>query len=357
MALTLSEIGKLRLHNQQLADPEFKTPKDLVSWMGAMQAQDYSMARWAIGTRLPGTHREEIQKAMDDGDIIRTHVLRPTWHLIAAKDSKWMLELTAPHIKASLKSRHKELELTPGIIQKSYKILEKALRGGKSLTRDELASRLEKGKIMIRDQRVSHIFLLAELEGIICSGPLREVKNTYSLLAERVSAPLHLSREEALGTLITKYFESHGPATLQDFTWWSGLPVGDAKKALEMVKHDFHSEKTGLQTHWFREVRSGGGGKQDAVNFLPAYDEFIISYKDRSACLEVNNQASTISSNGIFRPVILVNGKAIGIWKKTTLKNKPVIDAQFFAPNYKPGSKNLRNLLEEGRAKAAAFFA
>ncbi len=160
--MNLTDIAKIRLISQQIAETKFKTVKDIVDWMGAMQAQDYAVAKWAIGVRLPNSTDQVIETAINNGEIIRTHLLRPTWHFVSADAIYWMLELTAPQIKASLKSRHKELELSETIFAKSNTIIEKALRGGKHLTREELMAELGKGKIATDDNRASHLLLRAE---------------------------------------------------------------------------------------------------------------------------------------------------------------------------------------------------
>jgi hypothetical protein len=354
--MTLHELSLIRLYNQQVLEQDENNPHDLVSFMGAMQAQDYAMAKWAVGTRLPGATNKSVQAAIDSGAIIRTHVLRPTWHFVSATDAAWMLELTAPHIKRSLQARHRELELTPAALKKSIRIIEKVLSGGRHLTREEIVSKLEAGKTETHDQRIHHILLMCELDRIICSGAINGKKNTYGLFAERVVTSKKLTRDEALMKLAAKYFRSHGPATIADFIWWSGLPVADARKALEMVKHDLNSQKIDTQNYWFSGLPGAKRPEKDSIFFLPAFDEFIISYKDRSACLTVKNRSTTISSNGIFRPVIVLNGQVIGLWKRATLKNKIVIEPEFFSQQSIKRNKDLAKLAVEAADRVANFF-
>jgi hypothetical protein len=330
--MNISEISKIRLVRQQIAGTKFRTAKDIVGWMGAMQAQDYSMAKWAIGVRLPGETEKNVEAALDNGEIIRTHLLRPTWHFVSADDIYWILELTAPHIKNSLKFRSKSLELNDDVYKKSNKVIEKALRGENHLTRKELLKILQKAKINTDGQRGPHIILRAELDGILCNGKKRLKKQTYALLEERVPESNTFSRDEALSKLALKYFTSHSPATIKDFVWWSGLPVNDAKHALEMIKKDFFSEKIGTQTYWLSNSFSIPKNYKDSIYLLPAYDEFLISYKDRSAAIPVENNKKAISNNGIFRATIVRNGKVIGIWKRLTRKNKVKIKTEFFQP-------------------------
>ena len=328
--MRLSDIAALRLVNQQIAESRFTTVKDLVGWMGAMQAQDYAMAKWAIGVRLPNSTEQVIETAIDNGEIIRTHLLRPTWHLVSADDIYWLIELTAPNIKASVKSRHNQLGLSETIIAKSKSIFENTLRGGKHITREELVAELRKAGIATDENRAYHLFAQAELDGILCSGATRNGKQTYALLEERVPKTRTLDKDATLAALARKYFSSHGPATLQDFTWWSGLSASNAKLALELVKSDFISEIIDSQTYWFPDFSAIPKIDHKAVYLLPAYDEFIISYKDRSASLLFENHNKTVSNNGIFRPVIVVDGQVMGTWKRVIKKGKVIVETELF---------------------------
>jgi hypothetical protein len=333
--MKLTDIPSIRLQNQQIATTKFKNPKELVHWMGAMQAQDYNMVKWAVGIRLPGSTNKTIESAIDKGEIIRTHLMRPTWHLIAAEDIYWMLELTAPQILSSSRSRHKELELTDGVIKKSNALIEKALTKEENLTREEMVTEFKKAKISTGDNRAAHLLMLAELTGLICSGATKGNKQTYALLAKRVPEKKSMTRKEALTLLAKKYFFSHAPATLKDFVWWSGLPVADAKYGLESNKSLLISETTRTETYWFPASFSIPESIKESVHLLPAYDEFIISYKNRDAVLDGTDHKKAVSNNGIFRPVILINGKASGIWKRTINKDSVIIETEFFRSHTK----------------------
>jgi len=226
------------------------------------------------------------------------------------------------------------------------------LRGGKHLTREELIAELEKAQIATNDNRASHLLLRAELDGIVCSGATKGKKQTYALLEERVPKTQPLTKEEALVNLARKYFTSHCPATIQDFVWWSGLSVSDTKYALEMVKLDFISETIDSQTYWFSNSLSIPKSDQEFVYLLPAFDEFIISYKDRSASLPFENHNRTVSNNGIFRPVIVVNGQVIGIWKRTTKKDKVIVETELF----KQPDKTIKGLIEKASIQFGYFL-
>ena len=328
--MNLTDIANIRLISQQIEQTKFKTVKELVDWMSAIQAQDYAMVKWAIGIRLPNATDRVIETAMKQGEIIRTHLLRPTWHFVSADDIYWMLALKATPIKASLRSRNKQLGLSESIIDRSNAILENALKGGKQLPREELLAELVKAGIPIDENRASHLLVRAEMDGVVCSGATEGKKLTYALLEERVPKPNLPTREEALAKLAKKYFSSHGPATLSDFTWWSGLSFNDAKHALEMVKSDFNVETIDAQMYWYLKSYSIRQTDIEAAYLLPAFDEFIISYKDRRAALPFENFSKAVSNNGIFRPVVVVNGQVMGIWKRKINRNTVMVETELF---------------------------
>ena len=324
------EIARTRLGSQQISDPHFNTVKDLVGWMGAMQAQDYHMAQWALGLRLPGFKLTDIKAAIDRGEIIRTHLMRPTWHFVSSEDIYWMLDLTASLVKAATSSREKALGLSEAVFSKSNEVIQKALAGGNSLTRAELVSVLQGYQFATQDNRASHLFARAELDGLICSGAIKNGKPTYALLEERVQRPKPLGREAALARLAKIYFSSHGPATLDDFFWWSGLTLREARQALEMVKHAFVSELSDSQTYWFLENASTPEPHMAKAYLVPAFDEFIISYKDRRALDTSRFLRKAISENGFFRPTIVVDGQVKGVWKRSIKKDRVILDFDLF---------------------------
>jgi hypothetical protein len=345
--MTENLIANTRLVSQRIAATKFRFAKETLEWMGAMQAQDFNMSKWGIGLRSLKSTEENIDAAIDSGEIIRTHILRPTWHFVSANDINWMIELTAPRILAAQKSRNKQLELTEKIFKKSNSIIEKLVRDGRHATRKEIVSALNKAKIETGNNRASHILFTAELQGIICSGRMNEKQITYALLSERVPKPKSLYRDEALARLAKKYFESHCPATLGDFTWWSGLSAADAKHALEMIKNDFISEKINSVEYWFPHSFSDLKKHKESVFLLPAFDEFLISYKNRSASVIAGHQGKVFSNNGIFWPTIVVNGQVAGIWKREIKKSKLVVSINFFDESNKIPNELLQKAAEK----------
>ncbi len=223
--MAASDIASTRLSNQHIAGTTLKAPEDVVSWLGAMQAQDYTMAKWGIGLRLPGSTEESIEAAVVQGQIIRTHILRPTWHFVAAADIRWMIAVSAHRLGSALKPLNIKLELTETLLRKCSKLIEKALSGNQYLTRPELMAVLQRNKIATDDLRSSHIMFAAEISGLVRNGPRRGKQHTYALLDERVPAATGIKREEAIALLTRRYFTSHGPATVPDFAWWANLTL------------------------------------------------------------------------------------------------------------------------------------
>jgi hypothetical protein len=326
-----ADITRLRLQNQHLSIQQFTQPKEIVKWLGAVQAQDYGGAVWAIGQRLKGNSAKTIEKAFTNGDIIRTHVLRPTWHFVTPEDIRWMLDLTAPRVLSFTSFRKRYLGLTDEILLKCANVLTKALEGGKQLVRTEIAAALQQAGIATDEQRFIHIMMEMELQQLVCSGRRIGKQFTYALLDERVPKALVLSREEALVTLAERYFTSHGPATLQDYSWWSGLTVADAKKGLEMIKSELISEVVDGSTYWFKDSGTATG-KSSTAYLLPNYDEFIVSYKDRSAAIAEKDLDKADPRGTIFNNTVVINGQIKGIWKHTFKKDTVVIEVSPFKP-------------------------
>jgi hypothetical protein len=324
--MTNIEIVKQRLCNQHLAGAWLKRPDEIVQWLGAVQAQDYAGAKWALGLRLPGATDDEIERAFTEGAILRTHVLRPTWHFVAPADIRWLLALTAPRVHALNAPYYRKSELDQQTFSRSRKALTKALQGGRQLTRDELRGVLARAGIHTHgDQRMAYLMAHFELEGLICSGARRGKQFTYALLEERAPQAKTRERDEALCELIRRYFASRGPATLRDFVWWSGLTMADAKRGAEAAKSQLAHTVHNGQTHWFAPAAPFAGGAIQPAYLLPNYDEYGIGYRDRSAIYD-NERASQL----VFNHLIVIKGRLAGTWKRTLKKTSVVLETNTF---------------------------
>lgn len=331
--MSTAHIPTLRLFNQKISTNHFDTPKALIAHLGAVQAQDYPMSKWAFGVRLPHATDASIEAALDAGELVRTHVLRATWHIVPGQDVRWMLALTSKYIKASAAIRDRDLGIDSALYTRTNDLIAKALEGGRHLTREEVMQELEKGGVETNSSRTVHFMMNAEQDGIVCNGVMKDKKQTYALLDEKVKPGLVLSREEALANLAGRYFTSHAPATLQDFQWWSGLPMSEARIGFESIKSSLESFEWGGKTYFMGESTPFSSASESSVFFLPAFDEYTVSYKDRSTVFDPQWHKNAITSNGIFKPIIVRDGLVIGIWKRTVQKNKVVVEVEFFDSN------------------------
>jgi len=325
-----SAIPTFRLQNQQITHPYFTQPKDVAAWLGAMQAQDCTHAKWAIGLRIPGSSDIDIEAAIDRGDIVRTHVLRPTWHFAAAEDIRWMLALSRPQIRNSVTALNRQLGLDEVLFKRTNALIAQTLEGGKQMTREELMAELAKSGIVANSLQAAHIMFQAELDAIVCNGSRRGKQQTYALLDERIPPGKMLARPDAIAELARRYFTSHAPASLADFQWWSGLRAADARAGLEAMQPFLAKEIVENQTLWLPNDFKPKKVEPLNLHLLPAFDEFLVSYTDRSASLATSRKAQTITVNGIFKPVVVVNGWVKGIWKRTFKKDSVLIEKEMY---------------------------
>ena len=320
-----------RLHNQHISQQAFEKAEDVVSWLCAVQAQDYAASKWALGLRMQNTTDEIIEEAFNDGTILRTHVMRPTWHFVSPVDIRWMLQLTAPRVIAASSYYYRTLGLDDSVFKQSNTVLAKALQGGQQLTRSELSSVLQQAGIATDNlQRLGQIIMRAELDSVICSGARRGKQLTYALLEERAPQARKLARDEALAELAFRYFASHGPATLQDFVWWSGLAVTDAKMGLELAKSQLVSDSLDSKQYWFSSIHPSVNDLFHAIHLLPNFDEYTVGYTDRSAILNMSDAEKFTSWGDVLNPVIVLDGCVIGTWKRTIRKESVILTPNLF---------------------------
>ena len=319
--MNTTEILNLRLQNTGLSNTPFKSAADAVLSLGAVQAQDFVAAKWALGLRVKNSTDDQIEKAFNEGTILRTHVMRPTLHLVLPEDILWMLELTAPRVKSFLATYNRKLGLDEAIFAKSTTAIINALRDRTYLTRQELRSVIAKTGIETDVQRLGHLIARAELDGLICSGPKRGKQFTYALLEERVGRSTALKREEGLARLALRYFTSHGPAQLKDFSWWSGLGNTDAGIALGLIESKLEQATSDGRTYWFVPHEDMKTQDSPSAFLLSVYDEYIIAYHDRGDISKARDIERMISMGNALTAVIILNGRAAGTWNKVRKKN------------------------------------
>jgi hypothetical protein len=322
--MTKAEIVRRRLFNQRLIGTKFDRPEDVVRWLGAVQAQEYPDSKWGLAQRMNGATDAAIEQAFAEGRLLRTHVMRPTWHYVTPADIRWLLKLTAPRVNTTVASYYRKFGLDDAFFARSNDVLARALEGGKQLTRAELAAVLEQAGVIVAAEdrvRFSFVIMRAELDGLICSGARRGKQHTYALLEERVPRARILERDEALAELTLRYFKSHGPATVKDFGWWSGLTAADVRAGIEMNAGQLEAveaEELDGATCWFAPDSVPEAELASPVaHLLPPYDEYTIAYKNHSTIFEPEYAERIIAAFGI---VIIIDGRIAGAWKRTFRK-------------------------------------
>jgi hypothetical protein len=289
---------------------------DAIKQSGAVQAQDFTAAKWALGLRVRNSTDADIENAFNNGTILRTHVMRPTWHFILPEDIQWMLNLTAPRLKSILSGSNQKLGLDDALFEKSNATIVSALEGHTLLTRLELKSILADKGIKTDVQRLAHLFIRAELDGLICSGPRRGKQFTYALLEERVRGSDTITRDQSLEMLARRYFTSHGPAQLKDFSWWSGLLGKEAVYAHDRIKSGLEKATLDGRTFWYSPHAEVTALDSPFVLLLSIYDEYTIAYKDRRDISEARDIEQLISMGNAVTAVIIINGRVAGTWKR-----------------------------------------
>jgi hypothetical protein len=304
-----------RLVSQHIARP-LHTAREVVSSLCAMQAQDYLASLWAVGLRTKNGTERDVEHALKEGRIVRTWPMRGTLHLVAAEDVRWMLALCTPRVLRMWKQRaEKAYGLDERIMKKARKLIEKALGREHAMTREALYAVLQAGGIETKSQRGLQIIGQVAQEGLICFGARQGKQQTFVLLDEWVPRGREIAGDEALAELARRYLGSHGPATAEDFAWWSGLAPADAKRAFAMIS--------------VRRRRITGASLKETY-LLPAFDEYVIAYRDRTAILDKASMPRIFTINGIFNPTIVVDGRVAGTWKRILKKDSVEVIPTWF---------------------------
>jgi hypothetical protein len=328
-------VARLRLTNQHVAQPAFDKPGDVVRWLGAVQAQDYLGGLWAVGLRTRGATERDVEQAIADKAILRTWPVRGTLHFVVPEDARWMLKLLAARVIAGNARRlSQRYGLDDAEFARSRDVLIDALEGGRRLTRDGVYQAFEAAGIATANQRGLQILWRLAQEGLVCFGPRQDRQQTFALLDEWVPRGRVLEREEALAELARRYFTGHGPATLRDFVWWTGLTVADAKQALGSVRSDFAEESVDGETYWLsRATPPARPASPRALRafLLPPFDEFMVGYTDRGAALSPADQRHARSGGFLLSPAMVIDGRVVGTWTRRIGKGAVVITPRPFA--------------------------
>lgn len=347
------QILQMRLANQHLATQRLSDPTELVAQLGAVQAQDYAAAKWALAQRLVDATQQlpKLEEAIADGRILRTHVLRPTWHFVAPADIRWMIALTSPHIKTVITGYTRGSGLDDATVASSCDVIVRALQGGNHLTRAELGRSLREAGYAFDDGlTLGFLALRAEVEGLVCSGRPRGTQQTYALIDERVPPTPTLTRDEALAELTWRYFSSHGPALVQDCGWWSGLSLKDIRRGLEMNHSRLECRTIDGRAYWFRpDVLLS---MPETVYLLPNFDEYTVAYRYRDDYYDAElNRTGNPRLDVPFRNSIVAAGRVVGWWSRTARGREVTVDSHW---SIQP-SRAQRKALDEAIERYVAY--
>lgn len=329
-----TRIVRRRLRTQRLTGAGLARPEEVVGWLGAVQAQDYGPAKWAVGMRLRRPSDAALQEAFAAGRVLRTHVLRPTWHFVQPADIRWLLTATAPRVQARSAYRYRQLGLDAATLRRTDSLLVAALRGGNQLTRDEAGALLTGASVSVEGQRLPYILSNAELGALICSGPPRGRQQTYMLLEERAPDARDLPRDEALAELARRYFASHGPATAKDFAAWASLTLADVRVAVETAGPALRWETLGGLVFW---MDAGEPGRAPAfrsplVRLVQGYDEYIMGYTETKRVIAPPGRAWSAADRPVANLVILLDGRVAGFWRRSIKRAEVVVEVALLQP-------------------------
>lgn len=356
------DIVRIRLANQKLRAPLAASAEDALKNLLAVQAQEFAYARWSLAQRTPGATADEIEQAVADGRILRTHILRPTWHFVHREDLTWLRALSAPRLHQANAGMYRRTGIDAATAARSGDVLASAVAGGRHLTREQLADELQRAGFAANGLVLAYLIMHAEISGILVSGaPVRSaggaLLQTYAAFDERVvparavaqgaaagpsavpsvvpsaapsDAPEELSREQSLATLALRYFRSRGPATVKDCADWSGLTMADVRQGLLLVLEE---DPAGLESAVIDGVvfyfapdnvarGSASGSNTDPalrtdpaprIDLVQCYDEYIMGYSVSRGYL--GGIAPALPADDALMHVVLQDGRMAGSWR------------------------------------------
>jgi hypothetical protein len=316
-------ISRRRLHAQRLSTTAFAQPAEVVSWFGAMQAQDYLGALWAVGLRLADGREQKVERALAERSIVRSWPMRGTLHFLAAADARWIIELLAPRAARAAAPRLRRMGIDEQVLSRARRALVKEMEGVRPLTRPAAYQALEHARIATGGQRGLHILWQLAHEGLLCFGPRHGKQQTFVLLEEWLPDARRLPRDVALPEIAQRYFRAHGPATVRDFAWWSGMALAEARAAVNMAATGLEKEILGAEDYW--SAPAVGPVRVAPVSgrawVLPPFDELFVGYADRTASIDPVH-VGRVGAFEILGPSVVLGGRWAGTWKRRLTGNK-----------------------------------
>jgi hypothetical protein len=348
-----AEIARSRVHTQGLATARFREPASVVRWLGAVQAQELELARWSVGQRMRHATAAAVDAAIDDGSILRTHVLRPTWHFVAREDLRWMLALTGAQVLTKMRPWDRQAGIDEAMVRKARKVVERLISRGGHATRPEVAAALSRAGIVHQPWLVGHLLMHAELRGVVCSGTPRGALQTYALVDERAPAANTMSIDEALATLTERYFRSHGPASARDFQWWSGLGAVQVRRGIAMAGASLEC-LPGADRPLLAAATPGSPPRSTGfvrAHLLQSFDEIVVAYRDTRDVADVRGVARAVDRAGLLARSVMHDGQVIARWRRQAGRRVPHIVVEPFGRLLRPVQAAVRDAV----ARYAAF--
>lgn len=333
----------MRLRNHSLIGATATDPAAVVARFGAMQAQEYALAKWSVGQRATDLDDAAVQRAVDEGRILRTHALRPTWHFIAAADLRWIQALTGPRVHAFNAYYYRLHGLDEATTERTNAVIVAALRGGNHLTRKELATVLADAGLSATGNKLAYVVMRAELDGLVANGPMRGKQHTYALVEERAPAQTDLQGDAALAELTRRYFTSHGPATIKDYAWWSSLTVAQIRQGIALLGDELSSAVVDGRRHWWASSSTGDGGTAPLAHALQAYDEYAIGYKESRDVLNRAGLPVALPNENTPIHLVIVDGQLVALWRAETGPGRMTAHVQ---PLRSPSARDRRHIAD-----------
>jgi len=312
----------------RLAEESFPSPAAVVEGLLGVQAENFPQAAWAVAARTRGLTEAGFRKLFDDGVILRTHVLRTTWHFVRPDDIRWLVELTAPRLRRLWRQLQRQLAVDDAMLETSAGLIAEALRGGVHLTRQALGERLRDAGLPAEGQSLGAMMAHAEADALICSGAMQGTEHTYALLDERAPQARRLDRDEALAELVLRYFTGHGPATERDLVYWATMTATDVRAGLAQVSDRLGRVEHEGRTYWFGEPPPPDRPLAPRGHLLQTLDEYHNGYQDSRYVLDEDGivprgRAATVG-------MALVDGQMVGGMRRTVRPGGVSFDVGLF---------------------------
>jgi hypothetical protein len=317
------DVLRARLATQRLSGPAAASPVQVVRELLCVQAQDAPLAQAMIALRCQAGEAD-VRAAIGRGEIVRTHVLRPTWHYVAADDLRWLLALTSPKVESGMAARHRQLGLDEPLIVRGLDAIANALAGHSYADRRHLGTILADAGVLtagqpLFGQQVGHLLMLAELRALICSAPSALAAHRYALVDEVVPVTADRDRGQAIDEIVGRFVAGHGPVALSDLVRWAKVTLAEARTAVDRLAAQVRTIDVGGQQLWYSPAAVLPETRNQDAWLLSTFDEAFLSYRTlpwpRSATHPAGSDPYRFAEVG--GGVVIHRLTDVGAWKRT----------------------------------------